>query len=124
MCAFGVSPVGASSVPGQTEILGSPASSQKSWRSTLELLRYLAGCGIGSARAMCEGNWDGYKEAMARFAGERSIVVRWFIEERGMRSARDARQSLQLAAHHAVELATIDADFGQQRGHNPFGFAQ
>lgn len=37
-------------------------------RSTLELLRYLAGCGIGSARAMREGTWDGYKEAMERVA--------------------------------------------------------
>lgn len=37
-------------------------------RSTLELLRYLAGCGIGSARAMTEGTWDGYKAAMDRAA--------------------------------------------------------
>lgn len=37
-------------------------------RSTLELLRYLAGCGIGSARAMSDGHWDGYKAAMDRAA--------------------------------------------------------
>jgi hypothetical protein len=35
-------------------------------RSTVELLRYLSACGIGSARAMCEGEWEGYKEAMGR----------------------------------------------------------
>ena len=33
-------------------------------RSTTELLRYLAACGIGSALAMRDGKWDGYKEAM------------------------------------------------------------
>lgn len=38
-------------------------------RSTLELLRYIAGCGIGSARAMIDGNWDGYKAAMDRASG-------------------------------------------------------
>lgn len=30
-------------------------------RSTLELLRYLAFCGIGSARAMADGEWATYK---------------------------------------------------------------
>ena len=35
-------------------------------RSTLELLRYLAACGIGSARAMRDGDWDGYTAAMKR----------------------------------------------------------
>ena len=37
-------------------------------RTTLELLQYLQGCGIGSARAMSEGSWDGYKAAMERAA--------------------------------------------------------
>ena len=31
-------------------------------RSTLELMRYLAGCGIGAARARRDGDWAGYKE--------------------------------------------------------------
>ncbi len=35
-------------------------------RSTLELLRYLAACGIGGARAMHDRDWAGYKECAAR----------------------------------------------------------
>ena len=35
-------------------------------RSTLELLRYVSVCGIAGARAMTEGNWDGYQELEAR----------------------------------------------------------
>lgn len=31
-------------------------------RTTLEVLRYLCFCGIGGARAMADGNWDGYKQ--------------------------------------------------------------
>ena len=38
-------------------------------RSTRELLQYLAACGIGSARAMVDGNWKGYEAAMERAAG-------------------------------------------------------
>lgn len=40
--------------------------STETQRTTTELLRYLAACGIGSARAMKDGTWDGYKEAMER----------------------------------------------------------
>ncbi len=35
-------------------------------RSTLELLRYISFCGIGGARCMTEGNWDGYGEVAGR----------------------------------------------------------
>ena len=37
-------------------------------RTTLELLRYLCFCGIGGARAMADGDWDGYKEWEAECA--------------------------------------------------------
>ncbi len=37
-------------------------------RSTLELLRYLAMCAIGSTRAMTEGDWDGYRAERAAVA--------------------------------------------------------
>ena len=47
-----------------------PSSEQ---RNTLQLLRYIAHCGIGGSRALVEGNWDGYQEVAQRvqeMAGE------------------------------------------------------
>ncbi len=38
-------------------------------RSALELLRYLASCGVGSARAMVDGNWERYQEWSDSVAG-------------------------------------------------------
>ncbi len=35
-------------------------------RNMLELLQYISYCAIGGARAMAEGNWDGYQEVAAR----------------------------------------------------------
>ncbi len=35
-------------------------------RNTAELLRYLSYCGIAGARAMVDGNWEGYQEMAAR----------------------------------------------------------
>ena len=49
--------------PGSADYRPSPAQ-----RSTTELLRYLAGCGIGSALAMRDGSWKGYEDAMDRVA--------------------------------------------------------
>ncbi len=60
-------------------------------RSTTELLRYLAACGIGGLRSMTEKNWKRFAEATARLAdmpGER------FPEEM-------ARQKADIAAHMA-----------------------
>ena len=34
-------------------------------RSTLELLRYLTYCAVGSAEALIQGSWDPYKQRMA-----------------------------------------------------------
>ena len=40
-----------------------PSASQ---RTTLELLRYLAGCGIGGLRAMANSDWKLFNEELAR----------------------------------------------------------
>jgi hypothetical protein len=40
-----------------------PSASQ---RTTLELLRYLAGCGIGGLRAMANSDWKVFNEELAR----------------------------------------------------------
>ncbi len=49
--------------PGALDYRPSPGQ-----RSTLELLRYLAACGIGGLRSMSEGNWKRFAEATARVA--------------------------------------------------------
>ncbi len=38
-------------------------------RNMFELLEYICSCGIGFARAMVEGNWDGYQEEEKAIGG-------------------------------------------------------
>lgn len=72
-------------------------------RSMLELLRYLAGCGIGSARAMRDGDWAGYKAAMERVA---EMTVEGFPD--AMRLQKDELTAL-FAGLGDDDLATCEA---------------
>lgn len=77
-------------------------------RSTLELLRYLAMCGMGGTLAMADGNWDGYKEWSAKTADLTLEQIAPAIDE-------------QADALRAYYGALTDEQFANQKATTPLG---